>query len=156
MLYLNALLAFQYNLKKTKTKKKTGFVTHFEEMCSLLTVNPNSALSPLRPVGKVLCGALTLSTAPTWSRPWRSSTSLPHMPSAHHPPPHPGELCSASAPIALGQCLTQQCFQHNTLKCSFTIVHTTAMFWGAKKTSETMFRRELFWIHNCSSVVWTR
>lgn len=40
---------------------------------------------------KVLSGVLTPSTAQTWSKPWRSNTSLPHMPSAHHPPPHPGK-----------------------------------------------------------------
>lgn len=43
---------------------------------------------------KVLSGVLTQNTAPTWSKPLRSSTSLPHMPSAHHPPPHPGQLIS--------------------------------------------------------------
>lgn len=43
-----------------------------------------------RPVEKVLCGALTPSTAQTWSKPWRSSTSLPRMPSPHRLPPHPG------------------------------------------------------------------
>lgn len=45
-----------------------------------------------RPMERVLSGVLTRSTAPTWSKPLRSSTSLPHMPSAHHPPPHPGKL----------------------------------------------------------------
>lgn len=49
-----------------------------------------------RPVEKVLSGALTPSIAQTWSKPWRSSTSLPRMPSPHRLPPHPGiELSGA-------------------------------------------------------------
>lgn len=60
--------------------------------CRRLTV---PALS-YRPMEKVLSGVLTLSTAPTWSKPLRSSTSPPHMPSAHHPPPHPGKLSSVT------------------------------------------------------------
>lgn len=50
-----------------------------------------------RPVEKVLSGVLTPSTAQTWSKPWRSSTSPPHMPSPHHLPPHPGNNLSTHA-----------------------------------------------------------
>lgn len=49
-----------------------------------------------RPVEKVLSGALTPSTAQTWSKPWRSSTSLPRMPSPHRLPPHPGNELSGA------------------------------------------------------------
>lgn len=54
---------------------------------------------------KVLSGVLTPSIAPTWSKPLRSSTSLPHMPSAHHPPPHPGKLSSATLGVFWIMCL---------------------------------------------------
>lgn len=70
----------------------SGKFLHLWSWCRSLTL---SALS-FRPMEKVLSGALTPSTARTWSKPWRSSTSLPHMPSAHHPPPHPGKLSSAT------------------------------------------------------------
>lgn len=100
---------------------------------SQFTVNhncPHSFLTVLalsyRPVEKVLSGVLTPSTARTWSKPWRSSTSLPHLPSAHHPPPHPGKLSADTkylhCSIIAVRLFTELCIYWSTFLTNFNFI----------------------------------